>query len=577
MSHQKNEKAEGKGKEKAVAVIAEGMDPEELKRHFQNKWKDDARAKFVPESETIFSIARSIEPSLVASKPGSSKVKKWIINKTFLGKHVPYGSIQIGTSYGNPKIFPEGHYIRSGVGCKFGTCQSLNSRVLCSKDNILTILNLKENEVAIAVNETETQVCYGPSRYILLKPWGQAGDVVDLMQLNRSNYEFIYDRSIRALAFHVPKGEVALIQVNDDKESIRIFGSGHHVIAEGGARFVTFIDVRDTEMSRQINVRIKNGNTLGWPVTLSLQIVDPLAFHISKRATALDVIDETLVQAVAKFCANLDLNQIRGSGAGSESIYDSLAQVIMTNENTIDLAAKHGVVLKNVVIGTFVLDKQAEQLIAGSAQEELKLQNELRQNDLKMRTAEAKHTVDQQERELEKRRIAEKNEIELLRAQKAREVERIKVQEDAEIERLRQQKARELERIKIEEENQNKLMAAQKMSEIEEHKIRRKLAIEKMEKEEMAQADAEARMIQAQADADARMIQAKADVEAKRLEIAVMEETYRTLGKEFVQQRELLQIKSDATVRTFGNTEKIFVDPRFGAKWVANFHEDEKH
>merc|ERR1712100_770395 len=135
---------------------------------------------------------------------------------------------------------------------------------------------------------------------------------------------------------------------------------------------------------------------------MSLQIVNPIAFHISKRKSPLDVIDEAMNQATAQFCASLDLNQIRGSSPDHDkSIYSMLAKVISEDENVHSLSEKHGVVVKNVVIGAYTLDANAEKLIEASAKEELGLENDLRQAELKMRSAEANHTVATKERELE--------------------------------------------------------------------------------------------------------------------------------------------------------------------------------
>lgn len=147
-----------------------------------NNWINLPRARKVGTSETVFSVIRNIDSDFVVkqSRWESPKLKKLIVSNTIIGRHVPYGHISIGSCCGNPKVYPEGYYYFAGIGSKFGKLHKLNTPILTSNKNLLTIVTLKENEMAIAVNPTTTKVCHGPGQYVLLEPWSIVGEVVKI-------------------------------------------------------------------------------------------------------------------------------------------------------------------------------------------------------------------------------------------------------------------------------------------------------------------------------------------------------------------------------------------------------------
>eukprot|EP01090_Pellita_catalonica_P018332 TRINITY_DN587_c0_g1_i1.p1 TRINITY_DN587_c0_g1~~TRINITY_DN587_c0_g1_i1.p1 ORF type:complete len:573 (-),score=141.25 TRINITY_DN587_c0_g1_i1:4-1722(-) len=532
-------KKKGKKKKKTSAVEVEseffgGLDIGDMKEYYHSKWIDHPRAVRVPEDADVFSVIAGINPELVrVPKNSLQNLKRAIVARApLIGLHVPFGHAALGTAYGNPQLIPEGYYVRAGFGHTFGTLVPLNSRVISNRG--LTVLNLKENEVAIAVDETKTKVCYGPSQYVLLEPWKQAGEVVDLMQLSGAHYAFKYDSSVRALAFHVPKGQVALIQINDEEKALFSFGHGHHVVAQGGARFVEFIDVRDSEISKSFQVRTRNGNVVTWPVTLSLQIINPIAFHVSKRQSPLDVIEEAVEKSVAEFCASLSLNQIRKADVDGDSVFMSLAEAIMEDYNVQLLSKKHGVRVHNVVVGIYVLDKASQKIIESAAGEELKLQNDLRQAELRKEAAAAKFDVEKSELEIGKVRAERDSELKVIKLDRKLQLSKMKAQKDADIKQLTEQRRLEVSR-----------MTAQEESKVE--------------------------LIRAEAYAQAELMKAEARAKAKIKEIEALSTACKALGQEFVLKKILAEINAEAAVETFKNTEKLILDPRLGAKGIYNF------
>jgi hypothetical protein len=571
-------------KQKDHMIGIREADPEvnnNLKERFQNLWKDYDRAKVVPADRSIYDVLFEINPALVnVAKKRPSGFKKLVITKSPFGKNVPLGYIQIGTAYGNPKVYSEGYYYRSGVGSKFGQSFRMNDQILQSKDKILTIINLKENEVAIVVNETITQVCCGPAKYIFIEPWCLAGPVVDLMSLNRSKCEFTHNGSIRALAFHVPKGEVALIEVKDAKNNIQIYGSGHHVISDGGARFIKYLDIRNSEVIKSVDSRIVGGIKITWPVVLTLEISDPMTFHDSKRNSPLDVIDDALIQLVSKFSARYQLKDIWGFQTASKtdkkekesfnaphmdndnnlgksiSIYETLAAFIFNNEDLHHLARKYGIDIKHVVIGTFILDKAAEAIMTAAAAEQIQTENNLKKSEYKIKTDEANHRIQQKQKELELKIMTEQAKAEHELDQKKREIQRIQIEEKAKIDLYDTEKKAEVERHKLDRHNENKLQEARNDALLKEEAAKRQLELDRLIENEKA-----ARLlILAQAEADAALIKANA-----------IKKTHELLGKDYVQKKELTEIQANAMVATFSNTQKMVVDPRLGAKHTAAF------
>jgi len=532
----------------------------DLKERFQTLWKDYDRAKVVPDDQSIYEVLKTISPSLVSiAGDRPSKFKKLLITKTFLGKNVPMGCVQVGTAYGNPKVYSEGYYYRSGVGSKFGQPFHLNDQIIQSKDKILTIINLKENEVAIVINETITQVCCGPAKYVFIEPWCLAGSVVDLMSLNRSKCEFTHNGSIRALAFHVPKGEVALIEVKDSKNNIQVYGSGRHVISDGGARFIQYIDIRNTEATKCIEVRIRDGIKITWPVTLSLEIVDPMVFYASKRNSPLDVIDDALIQLVSKFSANYAMKDIwsfQTQQTEKTSIYEILSSFIFSSDTLHQLANKHGIEIKHVVIGTFALDKNAEKIMTAAAEEQINIENTLKKNEYNIKTNMANHEIAQRQRELDLIKLTDEARAKHELEQKKREIERVKIEEDSKIALYQQEKQAEVARYKIEQDNHRQILEAKNAAMLKEEVAKRQMELDRMVENEKAAC----LLIKAKAEADALAI--KADTVKRNCDL---------LGKDYIQKKELFEIQMNAMVSTFGNTQKMMVDPRLGAKHSLGF------
>jgi hypothetical protein len=471
------------------------------------------------------------------------------------------GYVHIGTSYGNPKIYSEGYYYRSGVGSKFGEAFRLNDPILRSKDNILTIINLKENEVAIVVNETITQVCFGPAKYVFIEPWSQAGAVVDLMSLNGSKYEFTHNGSIRAMAFHVPKGNIALVEIKNEKDNIRIFDAGHHVISDGGARFIGYIDIRNSEATKSIEARIKGGIKITWPITLTLEICEPIAFYTSKRKSPLDVIDDALVQMVSKFSVNYELKDIWGFNQNlskENSIYEILSSYIFNDEALHKLSNKHGVKINHIVIGTFILDRNAEKIMIEAAEKEMNIENDLKQNELKIKTEHAKHLIEQKQRELNLIKLTDESRAKHELEQKQREIDKVKIEEETNLALYREQKNRDIERCKIEQDNLNRMLSTKNEALLKEEAAKRQMELDRMVENEKA-----ARLL----------IQAKAEAEALLIKNEANKKVQDMMGKDYIQKKELLEIQMEAMKKTFGNTQKMMIDPRLGAKQTMGFFE----
>ena len=303
----------------------------ELKTH--QDWIHDQRARKVESGETVFGALRKIDYELVSKQHnsnGDSWFKKSVIYFSPFGRHVPYGYISVGDKYGNPKIFSEGYYFTAGYGCKFGTLEKLNKQIIKSQDNTLTILTLKENDVAIIANMTETKICYGPCQYVLLEPWTLVDKVLDLKTLERNEYEFKHEGSTRALAFHIPQGEFAIVQTNN---KLQIFEAGYYVIAEQGIKLVQFVDIVEIETTREIPVKSNNTKL---PVILTLRNVDPIKVYMSKRENINNLFDEIITKIVNN----------------NPTDHEEIIKDILQDDDIKYLSWKYGIAIRYVIIGS---------------------------------------------------------------------------------------------------------------------------------------------------------------------------------------------------------------------------------
>lgn len=208
--------------------------------------------------------------------------------------------------------------------------EKLNKQVIQSH-NTLTILTLKENDVAVIANTMETKICYGPGQYVLLEPWTLVDQVLDLKTLERQEYAFKLDNSTRALAFHIPQGEFAIIQTNNQ---LQVFESGYYVIAEQGIKLLQFVDIVDVETTRRIS--IKNTKTT-LPIILTLKIIDPIKTYMSKRKNISSIFDSILTKIVN----NNSIND-----------HDEIIKDILRDDDIRFLSSKYGIAIKYVIIGS---------------------------------------------------------------------------------------------------------------------------------------------------------------------------------------------------------------------------------
>jgi hypothetical protein len=148
--------------------------------------------------------------------------------------------------------------------------------------------------------------------------------------------------------------------------------------------------------------------------------------------------------------------------------------------------------------------------------------------------------IEQKQRELNLIKLTDESRAKHELEQKQREIDKVKIEEETNLALYREQKNRDIERCKIEQDNLNRMLSTKNEALLKEEAAKRQMELDRMVENEKAEANKKVQDM---------------------------------MGKDYIQKKELLEIQMEAMKKTFGNTQKMMIDPRLGAKQTMGFFE----